>query len=176
MRSAFPPCVEAMLRDARSGKIVYTYGTALSETDIIDFDGKPKIDISVGPEAYNRCAVNLVTETVIDRPSLSEKTCKPFVARQIPVIVGPCYCNKFLTDLGLDMFPDLVPWETWDTETDVDVRLQKISAFIIDWINRGTILDDYRRHQLRIERNKQYFHSDAFRQKILYQMPVANPY
>ena len=138
-------------------------------------DQKIRIDISVGHPVYSQCAVNIVTETVVDRPSLSEKSCKPFVARQIPIIVGPRHANRFLSDLGLDMFEDLVPWKTWDDEPDVETKLQLISNFVISWVQSGTILPSYRSVTDRIERNKQYFHSESFRNRIMAQMKKFEP-
>lgn len=126
--------------------------------------------IGVDHSVYSKCAVNLVTETEMVTCSLSEKTCKPFMAQQIPIIVGPPACNKFLQDLGLDMFDDLIPWHTWDTEQDQLIKLQKISQFVDQWICSGTILDDYRGVLHRVQRNKQYFHSEEFRNCIMYQM------
>jgi hypothetical protein len=129
-----------------------------------------RTDIGVGHIVYNQYAVNLVTETVIDQSWVSEKTCKPFIARQIPIIVGSAGVNKFLQALGLDMFKDIVPWESWDSEIDSTVRLQKIADFTEQWIRSGTILDDYYRVLDRVEHNKQYFHSEKFRDKIMIQM------
>jgi hypothetical protein len=127
-------------------------------------------DVGVDHYVYNQYAVNLVTETDVNLTYISEKTCKPFVARQIPIIVGSAGVNQFLKDIGLDMFEDIVPWKMWDSETDSIVRLQKIVDFVEQWIRSGTILDDYRRVIDRVEHNKQYFHSEAFRQRIMYQM------
>jgi hypothetical protein len=132
-------------------------------------------DIGVGHAVYRNCAVNLVTETDIDLTYISEKTCKPFMARQIPIIVGSAGVNKFLQDIGLDMFVDIVPWESWDSEIDFTIRLQKIVDFTEQWICSGTILDDYHRVLDRVEYNKQYFHSEKFRNKIMTQMDQFKP-
>jgi hypothetical protein len=70
------------------------------------------------------------------------------------------------------MFEDLVPWHTWDSEPDPDTRLQKIATFDEQWINQGTVLEDYQRVLPRVKRNKQYFHSEAFRQRIMNQMSL----
>jgi len=128
-------------------------------------------DVGVGHPVYAQTAVNIVTETAVDLAWISEKTCKPFVAHQIPIIVASAGVNKFLQDTGLDMFEDLVPWQSWDSESDTNVRLEKIAAFVEQWIHSGTILDDYRRVLPRIQANKQYFHSEAFRNRIMNQMP-----
>jgi hypothetical protein len=127
-------------------------------------------DVGVGNKVYSQCAVNLVTETGMDFTYVSEKTPKPFVARQIPIIAGCQGINQFLTDIGLDIFEDLVPWPTWDNESNELVRLEKISNFVESWINSGTMLDDYRRVQHRVENNKAYFHSERFREVIMRDM------
>lgn len=127
-------------------------------------------DVGVGHPVHAQTAVNIVTETSVDWTYISEKTCKPFVAQQIPIIVGAVGTNKFLSDIGLDMFEDLVPWRSWDSETNADLRLQKIALFIAQWADAGTALDDYRRVQDRVEANKRYFHSEDFRNRIMVQM------
>jgi len=127
-------------------------------------------DVGVGHPVYRDCAVNLTTETATDLAYISEKTCKPFVARQIPVLVGSAGINQFLSDIGLDMFSDLVPWTTWDKESDHQLRVQKIVDFVESWLQAGTMLADYQRVLPRVEANKHYFHSEAFRNRIMTQM------
>lgn len=129
-------------------------------------------DVGVGHAVYNQCAVNIVTETAADLSYVSEKACKAFVARQIPIIVGCVGVNKFLQDIGMDMFEDVVPWRTWDNETDQLTRVTKIAQFVDEWIRSRTILSDYTQLLPRIEKNKQYFHSEVFRTKIMAQMQV----
>ena len=97
------------------------------------------------------------------------------MARQIPVVVGCVGVNKFLQDIGLDMFEDVVPWRTWDNEADQLSRVNKIAQFMDDWIRGRTILNDYNKLLPRIEKNKQYFHSEAFRNKIMLQMQMFTP-
>jgi hypothetical protein len=132
-------------------------------------------DIGVGHSVYGDCAVNLITETATDLTYVSEKTCKPFVARQIPVLVGSTGINQFLTDIGLDMFSDVVPWTTWDHEPDQDLRIKKIMDFVESWLRSGTMLEDYGQLLPRVQANKQYFHSDQFRTLLLQQMSNLVP-
>lgn len=127
-------------------------------------------DVGVGHNAYGRCAVNIVTETVVDHAYISEKTCKPFLACQIPIIVGGVGTTRFLHNVGLDMFGDIVPWHTWDDESNVDVRIRKIADFVIKWLRQDTVLDQYHSVKHRAEHNKHYFHSQQFRDKIMWQM------
>jgi hypothetical protein len=147
-------------------QMVYTYsGSGLPGEE----NKHPKSDISVEHVVYSQCAVNVVTETESEFAWVSEKICKPFIARQIPVIVAGPGVNKFLQDIGLDMFSDIVPWLSWDDETDTVKRVKKIAEFLIDWTNRGSMLEDYYSVIDRVEGNKQYFHSEKFRNLILAQ-------
>jgi hypothetical protein len=92
------------------------------------------------------------------------------LACQIPIIVGGAGITRFLHNVGLDMFGDIIPWHTWDDEPVMDIRIQKIAEFVQGWINQGTVLQDYQRVQHRVEHNKAYFHSEQFRDRIMWQM------
>ena len=72
------------------------------------------------------------------------------------------------------MFEDVVPWITWDSEPDENVRIYKIVEFVEHWIRSGTVLADYSRVINRVEHNKQYFHSEKFRDVIMGQMTFKN--
>lgn len=152
-----------MLEPVRS-KIVYSFGNLRIES--------PDLSAMIGVQSpvYSQCAVNIITETRIDVPFCGEKTAKPFIARQIPVIVGAKGVNQFLTDVGLDMFPDLVPWQQWDLIADDKLRLEKIGQFLLSWIDRENLVDIYHGVKSRVERNKQYFHSEQFRQILMRQI------
>jgi hypothetical protein len=89
---------------------------------------------------------------------------------KIPILAGSTGINQFLSDIGLDMFSDLVPWHSWDHEPDSATRLQKIIDFAESWIGSGSMLADYDRVMARVQANKRYFHSEAFRNRIMIQM------
>jgi hypothetical protein len=130
---------------------------------------------SVGNPVYADCAINFVTETSLTEGCiLTEKTAKPFMAYQIPIILGPVGTNKFLQDLGLDMFVDIVPWHTWDHLLDHKQKIDKIVGFM-DSILSGSaaeqeILDLHARLQPRLIQNKKYFHSNKFANKCSMQL------
>lgn len=122
---------------------------------------------SVAAPEYQDHAINLVTETSLTEGIiLTEKTCKPFLAYQIPIIIGPVGANKFLQDLGLDMFEDYVPWRTWDSETDHKLKMQKIVTFLNQLLSNSTAEQDilliHQQMHPRLVRNKQRFHSQEF--------------
>lgn len=125
---------------------------------------------SVSSWPYTECAFNIVTETSIETPFCGEKTPKPFVARQIPIMVAAPGINQFLTDLGLDMFPDIIPWSRWDQVGDHSLRLHMIADFLRDFIQDQDLVAIYHRMRSRVERNKQYFHSEQFRKILMRQI------
>ena len=122
---------------------------------------------SVGSHEYGAHAINLVTETSLTEGIIiTEKTCKPFLAYQIPIIVGPIGANQFLQDIGLDMFADFVPWQTWDNETDHKLKIQKIVSFLDQLLASPTAEQDillmHQQMHTRLVRNKERFHSQEF--------------
>jgi hypothetical protein len=97
------------------------------------------------------------------------------VAQQIPILIGSAGINQFLTDTGLDMFDDVVPWASWDSQADSNLRILKIIDFTESWLRSGTMLTDYGRLLPRVLANKKYFHSDQFRTLLLQQMSNLEP-
>ena len=130
---------------------------------------------SIDSWIYNDYAINLVTETSLtDGILLTEKTCKPFMAYQIPIIVGPMGANQFLEDIGLDMFSDYIPWKTWDNETDHKLKMRKIVEFLDQLLSSPTaeqdILSTHQSFHPRLIKNKEYFHSKELENILLAQI------
>ena len=172
-RAIIDQCVFSFTEPVYYEKDQYTYPYPLNIANE-DFDLR-RNDVGVGHSVYRDCAVNLVTETATDLAYISEKTCKPFVACQIPILVGSAGIYQFLSDTGLDMFADVVPWTSWDNETNDNLRIKKILDFTESWLRSGTMLDDYRGLLPRVLANKQYFHSDQFRTVLLQPMSNLEP-
>ncbi len=130
---------------------------------------------SVNGKSYAETAINLVTETSLSEGvDLTEKTCKPFMAYQIPIILGPVGANKFLEDIGLDMFSDYIPWKTWDSETDHKLKMRKIVDFLDQLLSSSTaeqdILAAHQSFYPRLIKNKEYFHSKELENILLAQI------
>ena len=172
-RKIIDQCVFSFTEPVSNEKDQYTYPYPVT-LDNEQFD-LTRNDIGVGHSVYRDCAVNLVTETTTDLAYISEKTCKPFVACQIPILVGSAGIYQFLSDIGLDMFADVVPWTSWDGETNDNLRIKKILDFTESWLRSGTMIDDYGRLLPRVLANKQYFHSDQFRTVLLQPMSNLEP-
>jgi hypothetical protein len=134
-----------------------------------------KNDVGVGHSVYNQCAINLVTETSItEGVMLSEKTCKPFMAYQIPIMVGPIGGSQFLEDIGLDMFADYIPWTTWDSVADHKLRIRMIVEFVNSLLaDPEEILTTHHDFKARLIKNKKYFHSTEFQDRLLQQILSA---
>lgn len=130
---------------------------------------------SVGKSVYADCAINFVTETSLTEGIiLTEKTAKPFMAYQIPIILGPRGTNKFLQDLGLDMFEDFVPWHRWDNEQDHKKKIGMLVDFVDSIMTppnaEQQILTIHQKFHQRLLKNKQYFHSKEFENVLLDQL------
>jgi hypothetical protein len=140
-------------------------------------DTTQKHDVGVGHAVYNQCAINLVTETSItEGVIISEKSCKPFMAYQIPIIVGPVGGSQFLQDIGFDMFGDYIPWQTWDHILDHKLRIRMIVEFVDSLLaNSEAILTTHRGFQDRLIKNKEYFHSPEFQNLLLAQILNFKP-
>jgi len=126
---------------------------------------------SINTADYQTHAFNIVTETsVTEGALLTEKTCKPFLAYQIPIIVGARHANRYLQDMGLDMFDDIVPWKNWDNELNYHRKIRRIADFLQDLLSphdaEKTILDMHKKLHARLHANKQRFHSPEFLAKL----------
>jgi hypothetical protein len=130
---------------------------------------------SVGNQVYADCAINFVTETSLTEGIiLTEKTAKPFMAYQIPILLAPQGTNKFLQDLGLDMFEDFVPWHRWDAVQDQKYKMDLIVDFLDSILSapnaESQILSTHQKFHPRLIKNKQYFHSNEFVNKLTMQL------
>lgn len=140
---------------------------------VVDQDREDTTDTGIDHPVYRRCAFNLVTESTMGRILVSEKSCKPFFARQIPIIIGPRGTTKFFQDNGLDMFADIIPWHTWDSEPDARIRLDKTVEFLDDFLSQDPV-KIYHANTCRVDYNHDYFQSTEFRQRIMQEMNYSN--
>ena len=130
---------------------------------------------SIDTPVYTENAINLITETSLtEGVVITEKTCKSFMSYQIPIIVGPVGVNKFLEDVGLDMFSDYVPWKIWDNETDHKLKIKKIVEFLDQLLSSPSaeqdILSTHQSFHTRLIKNKEYFHSKELENILLAQI------
>lgn len=132
---------------------------------LIDLDKEDTTDIGVGHPAWSTHTFNLVTESAMDNTLLSEKTAKPFIAKMIPVILGPRNTARHLQEAGLDMFEDIVPWHTWDDLPEPRQRIAKVVEFLDSFLDQDLVAI-YHANKHRVDRNKEFFHSEQFRSNI----------
>jgi hypothetical protein len=148
--------------------IFLDYEDNADDIEFVSFDG----GVNVNTPAYARCAINLVTETSLtEGVLLTEKTNKAIMAYQIPILITNPGANKFLEDIGIDMFSDYVPWEQWDHIEDHKSRMQKIVEFVDTIMQEpDTILEKHRSLHTRLIANKQRFHSQEFTDLVIKQL------
>ena len=124
-----------------------------------------KDDHSIDHEAYQNAYCNIVTESEteeypyfqnINLPVITEKSYKPFLSRQIPLMLAPQGHVKYLQGLGFDLMTDLLP----NGFDDLPV-LQKIDA-IVGIVNKGQefIKDFYFSHLPELQHNYELVNSD----------------
>ena len=77
-------------------------------------------------DAFTNSYLNLTSETYTNYNFLSEKSYKPFLAGQIPVIYGPRNANKMLSDIGFDMFYDVIDHNKYDNLPTIQERIDVI--------------------------------------------------
>jgi hypothetical protein len=140
---------------------------ALPEDSITD-----KRKSSVHSWIYQSYAINLVTETSLSEGvMLTEKISKAFTAYQIPILIAPPGSSQFLQDLGIDMFGDYIPWNTWDHIADHKLRITTIVEFLDHLLSSDNAEQDILLAHLsfksRLIKNQEYFHSKEFENLLL---------
>ena len=107
----------------------------------------------------------VVTETVFQgrRQHLTEKTFKPICLQMPFVIAGTAGSLEYLRSYGFRTFGDL--WdESYDTETDDFVRLEKIGQLLKDFDNlsRRELNQLYQAARPAVEHNYKHFYGGTF--------------
>jgi len=121
---------------------------------------------------YQSYAINLVTETSLSEGvMLTEKISKAFAAYQIPILIAPPGSSQFLEDLGIDMFGDYIPWNTWDHIADHKLRITTIVDFLDHLLSgnnaKQDILSAHLSFKSRLIKNQEHFHSKEFENCLL---------
>ena len=132
---------------------------------LLDKDKEDTTDVGIAHPVWSTHTFNLVTESAMDNTFLSEKTAKPFIAKMIPIILGPRNTARHLQDAGLDMFEDIVPWHTWDNLPEPRQRIQAVVEFLDSFVEQDLVAI-YHANQHRVDRNKEFFHSQQFRDNL----------
>jgi len=138
---------------------------ALPQTvEFLATDATVGIDLTLDHPAYQESYVNLVTETTVVSPMLSEKTFKPVVAGQLFILIAAPGAIQFLRDIGIDTFDDIIDHSydlILDTRTRIDKSLEQIDRLIekdLAAIHEGI--------KPRLLKNSQYFSSPEFQNQF----------
>jgi hypothetical protein len=134
--------------------------------------------LQVTHDGFNDSYCNIVTETECEEwpyennnnlPAVSEKSYKPFIAKQIPIYLAARGHLKYLKSLGFETMNDLLPYGYDDFNV-----IEKIKA-IVSIVEFGKkrknfIRDFYNTHTKEIEHNYNLVTSDKVDQLILNQI------
>lgn len=113
---------------------------------------------------------NLVMEHTMEVPILSEKSFKPFIAKQIPIYLAAIRAAEALKYLGFDLFYDFIDHTKYDDLHINDHRNPENFVMRIDYVHYY-IDEIYKTNfteffhlpstQQRLQANQDYFYSDA---------------
>lgn len=113
---------------------------------------------------------NLVMEHSMELPILSEKSYKPFLAKQIPIYLAAIRSAEALSCLGFDLFYDFVDHNQYDTvhindcriPENFTIRINKVHQ-LIDKLYETNFTEFFHlsETQARLQANQDYFYSDA---------------
>jgi len=134
--------------------------------------GKIARDHAVDHPAFKDAYCNIAVESAceeypyernINLPVITEKSYKPFRARQIPLMIGARGHYAYLKSLGFEMMEDLLP-----SGYDVMPFLQKVDA-VVSTVAKGQEFakDFYFSHLMEIEHNFDLVNSDKVDNLIL---------
>jgi hypothetical protein len=116
---------------------------------------------------------NLVMEHTMEVPILSEKSYKPFIAKQIPVYLAAIRAAEALKYLGFDLFYDFINHDNYDDLQINDWRVPENFTMRIDRVHQlidklyttnFTEFFHLPETQARLQANQDYFYSDAIDQ------------
>jgi len=120
-------------------------------------------DHSTFHPAYTDSYVNYVTETSIRTSEIfcSEKTWKPFITGQFGIWLSNPGHVQFLRAVGLDVFDDVFAGHAYDSEHNLNRRIDQIHA-LIDRIMSIDLTSMYQDTYARRQANVDRFYSDDF--------------
>lgn len=81
-------------------------------------------------DIYTKAYVHILSETYIEYNFLSEKSYKPLLAGQMPMIYGCPNIMQMYKDIGFDMFDDIFEHSYYDNEPDWKQRITKIFDYL----------------------------------------------
>lgn len=113
---------------------------------------------------------NLVVETSIKQPIISEKSFKPFIANQIPIFLGYIDICKFLSSLGFDLFYDFFNHDQYDHlgASEWPLRIIKVHEMLDDLYKQDfTAFFHEQSTKQRLLHNQNLFFSDTISNKVI---------
>jgi hypothetical protein len=164
--------LNALILDTFSGMEEYKKILPILLPDVNDPPSKNSRDYGtyVYHYSYRDSYCNIVTESETDGfpyqlplETITEKSYKPFVAKQIPIMLAGRGHIAYLKNLGFEMMEELLP-----TNYDYMWTDQKISA-IVDVVAKGPefIKEFYFDHMKEINHNHELWFSGKIKQTIL---------
>jgi hypothetical protein len=119
---------------------------------------------------YQKCAIDVILETLFDdtRLHLTEKTLRPISCGKPFILVSTPGSLRYLQDYGFETFGDYID-ESYDNISDPLDRLHAVIKLMksISNLSLNKKKDLYQQLHMVAERNKKWFWSEEFAQKIV---------
>jgi hypothetical protein len=113
-------------------------------------------------DAFTNSYVHLVTEsTCVENFFVTEKTWKPIASEQLFFVYGAPGMIKYLREVGVDTFDDIIDHKYYDTESDPVQRLHRLHTVLDDFLQQD-VEQIYVDTAERREKNKNLFVTDQF--------------
>jgi hypothetical protein len=97
---------------------------------------------------------------------MSEKSFKPFLAGQIPVIYGTSGANRLVADMGFDMFYDIIDHNKYDNLETVQERIDGMLA-CIDTVSESDFAEIFLSTVDRRKKNKEHLFSKDIEELLM---------
>jgi hypothetical protein len=123
--------------------------------DMYEISQNTFVPFTLPPQYSSQSYISITTETVYTEDTsviLSEKSYKAFNSFNIPLIIGMPMANKYLTDLGFDLFADLFDIEPKFTKNEIFKQFED-NVKVIKRMSIKDIHDFYISNISRIEHN-----------------------
>jgi hypothetical protein len=123
----------------------------------IDDDFDIKLDSFLIPKEFHESLFHCVTECCHETIMFSEKTAIPIMAKKPFVAIGGCNYNKFLQDLGFELYDEIIDY-SFDSVEDVGERARLFVQNVKRLSKLTNLTEIYELLKPKIQRNYENFY------------------
>jgi hypothetical protein len=173
LRSAVAPCLDSSLH-SYVAKGIYLPGDDIVASEFHYGTANDRLYV---PDWYAQTCFSIVSETKISNDLfIGEKIFKPLAYNHPAVVYGTPGSMAYIRGLGFETFGHVID-ESYDSDTDADSRLHKITAVVNDlyqeFTRTGTVFQDSTTQQILAHNHALFF--DQARVRNMFETQIARP-